>query len=202
MTTQETIITIRSVRADEDWAVRHLFGQLHQFNASLDGRFALADGWERILDEHLCHVRAAGHGLTMLAWEETTPVGLLMMDGHTDSPLFRHRHWAELLALYVAPEVRGTRLAQRLVTIGTTWAHGRGYERVQLYVTASNAHAKRFYASVGFSPAQEVWRAELGPSAVLPPNDPDCEAIYAHGHDLLAPHTHHLGGDSGLCETR
>lgn len=198
--TQTSEMTIRSASPADSWAVRLLFGRLHAFNADLDPRFALAEGWEDVLDEHLAHLHAAGHGLTLLAWRDAAPVGLLMMDGHTDSPLFRHRHWAELLALYVEPELRGHDLARRLMSTGARWAHRRGYERIQLYVTASNLPARRFYKRMGFAPAQEIWRAELGASPVPPPEDADCKAIYASGHDLLAPHAHALGIDGVSCE--
>lgn len=79
------------------------------------------------------------------------------------------------------------------------WAHTQGYERVQLYVTASNEPAKHFYARNGFQPAQEVWRVELGPAGRPPPNDTVCEAIYAHGHDLLSISSHHFTPEADIC---
>jgi ribosomal protein S18 acetylase RimI-like enzyme len=183
---------VRPATPRETWAVQALFGALHAHNAALDPRFALADGWEQVLREHLAHTRAAGHGLTLLAWEGRTPIGLLMMDGHSDSPLFRHRRWGELLALYVAPAAQGSGLADALLDAGIAWAHERGYERVQLYVTATNLRARRFYRRAGFHPVQEIWRREIGPSPQTPPDDPTCAAAYAHGHDLLSIHPHHL----------
>lgn len=118
MTNGDYPITIRAALPADDWAVHRLFEALHAYNASLDRRFALADEWCHVLDEHLAHTRAAGHGLTLLAWEAAQPIGLLMMDGHTDSPLFKHRRWAELLALYVTPEARGGAVAIGLLTQG------------------------------------------------------------------------------------
>ncbi len=185
-------MNIRPSLPADDWAVHRLFHELHHFNAELDPRFALADNWERILSEHLQYVRTTGHGLTLLAWKSAEPVGLLMMGLHSDTPLFRHRHWAELLAIYVTPAARGTALANQLVTLGSAWAHERGYERIQLYVTASNWRARQFYRRLGFQPVQEIWRRELGPSAALPPDDPIWETIYAQHHDLLGPNAHHL----------
>lgn len=183
---------IRRAAPADDWAVRALFGALHTFNASLDPRFALADGWEAALDEHLAHIRATGHGLTLLAWQEDQPIGLLMMGVHSDTPLFRHRHWAELLALYVIPTLRGVTLADQLIATGIAWARAQGYERVQLYVTATNVRARHFYARAGFRPVQEIWRRELGIATAVPPTDETCEALYAQGHDLLSPHAHQL----------
>lgn len=201
MTTLDPAITVRPAAPADDWAVQHLFNELHAFNAELDSRFALAAGWENVLREHLAHVRATGHGLTLLARKADIPVGLLMMGVHSDSHLFLHRHWAELLAVYVTPSARGTDLAEHLVALGATWAHESGYERVQLYVTASNERAKQFYARIGFRPVQEIWRQELGPTSVLPPDDPIWEAIYAHDHDLLSTNSHHLLVDDAAFDT-
>lgn len=192
MRNQDQAITIQFAAPGDDWAVRQLFHALHTFNTELDPRFALAEGWEHVLDEHLSYVRTTGHGLTLLAWHNDAPVGLLMMGGHTDSPLFRHRHWAELLAIYVAPAMRGCPLAEQLLALGMAWAHECGYERIQLYVTASNEPAKRFYRRTGFCPVQEIWRQEIGPANIPPPDDPIWDAIYALDHDLLTTCSHVL----------
>lgn len=196
MPVTESAIAIRPADPPDEWAVRELFGALHEHNAALDPRFALGDGWERVLHEHLLHERAAGHGLTLLGWDESRPVGLLMIDGHSDSPLFRHRRWAELLALYVAPEAQGRGVADRLLGEAIAWTHSRGYERIQLYVTVTNLQARRFYARCGFRPVQEIWRRELGAASVTPPEDPNCDAAYASGHDLLSVHPHHIAPDT------
>lgn len=192
MTSQLHTAILRPTTAADAWAVQCLFGALHTVNASLDPHFALADGWEQVLAEHLAHTQAAGHGLTLLAWAEDLPIGLLMIDGHTDSPLFRHRHWAELIALYVAPDAQGCGVADALIDAGLAWAHEHGYERVQLYVTVTNVRARCFYTRAGFQPVQEIWRRELGPTTSTPPDDSTCAAAYAHGHDLLSVHPHHL----------
>ena len=82
-------VVIRRSRAGDDAIVREIFGALHGFNAALDARLALTDGWDAVLADHLLHERAAGYGITLLAWESGRPVGLMMMDGHSDPPLFR-----------------------------------------------------------------------------------------------------------------
>lgn len=182
--------TITVATLADDYHVRRMFGALHAHNAALDPRFTLAEGWEHVLDQHLAHVRAAGHGLTLLAWIGALPVGLAMFDGHLDSPLFRHRRWCELLALYVEPAARGGGAADRLLDAGVRWARQRGYDRIQLYVTATNLPAKRFYARHGFRPTQEIWRREIhaaGESSHFPAD----EAVYAQGHELLTTSPHH-----------
>jgi len=189
-------IEIRPATPGDDWAVRSLFGALHAHNASLDLLFALAEGWEATLGEHLVRVRADGEGITLLAWRAGEPVGLLMMDGHVDSPLFRYRKWVELLALYVAPVARGSGLADRLLLAGVAWARACGAARVQLYVTACNEPARRFYARARFRPVQEIWRLDLDQSEPDSQADAACEAVHASGHQLLSPTKHSLADET------
>ncbi|NJO84916.1 MAG: GNAT family N-acetyltransferase, partial [Blastochloris sp.] len=99
---------------------------------------------------------------------------------------------AELVALYVAPTQRGGDLGQRLVAIGKQWAAAHGFDRLQLYVTAANERAKRFYARCGLRPTQEIWRVELQPTpGVTPPADPSCSPNGHAEHQLELGH-HHL----------
>ncbi|MHB1413652.1 MAG: GNAT family N-acetyltransferase [Chloroflexota bacterium] len=141
--------------------VRSLFRSLHEFNAGLDPLFALADGWASVLDQYLARNRETGEGITLVAWQNDTPVGLIMMQARLDSRIFQHRRWLELWALYVVPEARGRGVADRLLSAGLAWGQAHGYHRVQLYVTATNQQAKRFYAHRGFEEVQEIWRRTL-----------------------------------------
>ncbi len=189
--TARTDLTIAAAQPEQDWAIRRLFHLLHSFNAGLDPRFELADGWESVLDDHLARERTDKGSATLLAWRGGEPVGLVMVGGHTDSPLFRHRHWAEIMALFVMPSERGRSVAQDLLAAGFAWAHRRGYERVQLFVTATNDHARRFYRRSGFAPIQEIWCADIGPATTPPPVDTLCEPEFARGENLLVPTSHH-----------
>jgi GNAT superfamily N-acetyltransferase len=158
-------VTVLGAAEGDEWAVRALFRDLHAFNAALEARFALEDGWERLLAEHLAAERAAGTGSTLLAWDEDGPVGLAMVAAHTDSPLYRHRRWAELTALHVVPRARGTGVADLLLAAARAWAEDRGFRELRLYVTTSNERARRFYDRSGFRPIQEIWTVDLGPAA-------------------------------------
>lgn len=155
------VVTVRRAGPGDESAIRKLFGELHTFNASLDSRFALADCWEQVLADHLAQEQASQRGVTLLAWDGDEPLGLAMMGTHTDSPLFRHRTWAELNALHVVPAARGRGIADLLLAAGTAWARECGYTEVRLYVTAANDRARRFYDRSGFRPIQEIWTADL-----------------------------------------
>ena len=160
----EAELVLRSAGPADDPAVEQLFRALHEHNATLDPLFALGPVWRGSLAAHLEGVRSdptGRRGLTLVAWDAAGPAGLLMMGGQTDTELFLHRHWAELLAHYVVPAHRGCGLGGRLVAAGVAWARAHGYPRVQLYVTASNEPGRALYRAEGFRLAQEIWRLDL-----------------------------------------
>ncbi|HEU5378179.1 MAG TPA: GNAT family N-acetyltransferase [Ktedonobacteraceae bacterium] len=142
-------------------AVAALFAELHQYNASLDERFALAANWREQLQEHFQRTWHIPSALWLLAWVDKKPAGLLILENHVDSPLFHHHSWVELVALYVRTSYRGTGLARRMMYEASRWAETRGTDCMQLYVTTANAHARAFYRSCGWKPVQEIWRLEL-----------------------------------------
>lgn len=189
-------------------AVATLFEALHQLNASLDPRFALADNWRQLLHSHFQRTCTAAGALWLLAWsdhawtpaqngcngaEPSKAIGLLIMEAHQDSPLFKHRRWAELVALYVDPAYRGGGLAERMVAYGRTWTAEHGFDRVQLYVTSGNEPAKAFYHRCGFRPAQEIWRLGVTPGEPVDlPADPSHSEKGGCGADFLESGHHHL----------
>ncbi len=189
-------------------AVATLFEALHQFNASLDPGFGLVDNWRQLLHSHFQHTCTAAGALWLLAWtnEPESPaqngrngakrpeaVGLLIMEAHQDSPLFKHRRWAELVALYVAPAYRGSGLAARMVAYARTWTGEHGFDRVQLYVTSGNEPAKEFYRHCGFQPVQEIWRLGVTPGEPVDlPADPSYSEKGGCGADFLESGHHHL----------
>ena len=152
---------IAPVAHDAVAEVKGLFLKLHQYNASLDPRFALAEDWERTFATSIEHALVGQDHLTLLARERGRPAGLLLAAAHADSSLWRHREWAEVEALYVEHPWRGTGLADELLDRAVGWAAERGLPAVQLSVTASNARAMHFYERQGFCPAQAIMRTLL-----------------------------------------
>ena len=165
-------LSVRPAGLDDFEAVAHLFAAVRGYNATLDLRFALAASWRELLREQFMRTHADPDALWLLAWRGPQPVGLLVVDTHLDSPLLAQRRWAEVQALYVAPDCRGTGLAQRLMAKAQAWAGTRGLDRVQVHAATANEHARGFYRRCGFQPVQEVLRLEVPPQpAALPALD-------------------------------
>lgn len=185
-------VEVRPAEDHEFAAIAALFHALHTFNAGIDRRFRLGERWEGLLRTHFLRTHNAPGALWLLAWADATPVGMLLMEAHNDSPLFAERRWAELVALYIVPSHRGSDLGERLVTIGKRWAVARGFDRMQLYVTAGNERARAFYRRCGLRPVQEIWRVDLAAAAIEPPADPshspttDDDPPIELGHHQLA----------------
>lgn len=193
MQLHQATFELRPARAEDFWAVARLFAALHHFNAGLDRRFRLDAAWETLLQQHFVRTHTAAGSLWLLAWCADEPVGLLLVEAHSDSPIFAEPRWAELVALYVAPEQRGGALAHQLVEQAKQWAAMKGFDRLQLYVTARNEQAKRFYTKCGLGPTQEIWRLDLDPTpGVELPDDPSATAERSRrqrpelGHHQLA----------------
>lgn len=146
--------------ADCDVMVR-LFGALHTYNASLDAHFALSDEWETLLRHEFQNTCSQADKLWLLVKDSNKAVGLLIAAIHTDSPMFRHRRWVEIEALYVADTHRGRGIAQRLLSRAYAWATAQGLPRVQLYVTATNERAQAVYTDQGFTVTQAIMRKSL-----------------------------------------
>jgi len=137
-------------------AVLALFGALHAYNASLDPHFALSDDWQTILRSEFSATRNNPDRLWLLVKDGDRHIGLLIAGVHTDSPLFRHRQWVEVEALYIADSHRRLGIARRLLDAAYAWAEAHHLPRVQLYVTASNVRAQSVYIDEGFAVAQEI----------------------------------------------
>jgi GNAT superfamily N-acetyltransferase len=142
-------------------AVTALFGALHAYNASLDVHFTLSDAWERIFHEQFCATCHDPSMMWLLVKDDDKPVGLMIAGVHTDSPLFCHRQWVEVQALYVADSHRGMGIAHTLLQRAYDWAAALNLPRVQLYVTATNVRAQSVYAEEGFATSQAIMRKKL-----------------------------------------
>ncbi len=189
--------------ADADDVIR-LFGALHDHNATLDPRFALADDWERLVREYLRQSAGSADSIWLLARDGERAVGFVLVEVHTDSPLYRYRRWAEIVGLYVEPAYRGTNLARRLMDQAYAWAIEHHLSVMQLYVTASNHPARRFYARQGFATSQVIMRRVLTTEELvddLPREHADDRLHFSEGGARpldMHEHAHRAGQDTRL----
>lgn len=154
-------LQIVTATLDDCQSVCQLFEKLHNYNASLDAHFALSDDWESILREEFVTTCFNTDRKWLLVKDGDEAVGLLIAGVHTDSPLFRHRQWVEVQAVYVADTHRRMGIARRLLDCAYTWAEELNLPRVQLYVTASNVRAQSVYEDEGFAITQAIMRKKL-----------------------------------------
>ena len=157
----ETRLRFVPAKVDDGSSVVALFGALHRYNASLDPHFALSEGWEVILREQFERTVDDSAMMWLLVKDGDKAVGLLIAGVHTDSPLFRHRQWVEVQALYVADSHRRMGIARGLLNEAYAWAEALNLPRVQLYVTASNERAQSVYEEEGLDTSQAIMRKKL-----------------------------------------
>ena len=154
---------IRQAQLTDGAVVKILFGKLHAFNAALDPQFALSEHWETYFDAALQEALRGKEALCLIAREADTsrPCGFALARIHRDSDMWRFREWIEVEALYVEDNWRGCGLADMLLARTCEWAESVGQRTVQLYVTASNERAIRFYQNEGFRETQAIMRKTL-----------------------------------------
>lgn len=89
-------------------------------------------------------------GITVLAWDGEDPVATISgkVDPHEDGG-------REIVALWVAPSVRGEGLADALVHQVIDWARSESAHEVALWVAEDNEHALTLYERVGFAATGE-----------------------------------------------
>lgn len=155
--------TIRQAQSADVPAIKEMFCKLHAFNASLDPRFALSDVWETFFDAAMQQALRGDEWLCLFACETGTnaPCGFALAAVHRDSGMWHYHEWVEVEALYVEDAWRGSGLAERLLGQACEWAERTGHSVVQLYVTASNDRAIRFYQHAGFGETQAIMRKVL-----------------------------------------
>ena len=91
--------------------------------------------------------RISERSVTYLAYDETddvTPAGLagVLVEDAT----------AEVVSMWVRPAFRGRGVGEALIEATASWAKSHSFATLFLWVTDSNAPAKRLYARCGFAP--------------------------------------------------
>lgn len=174
----QLIDIVTATPADAEDVIR-LFGELHRYNSSLDPRFALAEGWQQLVYQYLEQSESSADSAWLLARDNSRAVGFVLVEIHLDSPLYRHPRWAEIVGLYVEPEYRGGAVADLLMEQAYGWAVSRNLPMMQLYVTAANDSARRFYTKQGFANSQVIMRRALSAEDAL------VDLLPTHSHQRL-----------------
>jgi GNAT superfamily N-acetyltransferase len=81
----------------------------------------------------------------------------------TATGVLRPEGTVEVVAMYVAPEVRGQGCAGQLLDAVAASARKRGAHQLTLHVTAGNEAAHRSYTRYGFRPTGRAWPMERKP---------------------------------------
>jgi ribosomal protein S18 acetylase RimI-like enzyme len=71
---------------------------------------------------------------------------------------------ADLVSMWVRPVARGMGVGEELVTAAADWAKARDYDTLHLWVTESNAPARKLYERCGFTPTGEQQPLPSDPS--------------------------------------
>ncbi len=71
---------------------------------------------------------------------------------------------ADLVSMWVRPSSRGRHVGEALVEAAARWAAARGFAALFLWVTASNAAARRLYERCGFTATGESQPLPSDPS--------------------------------------
>jgi RimJ/RimL family protein N-acetyltransferase len=122
------------------WAYRHDLPPDFLDGLSVDDREREWEGWLAI-----DHPRAG----TLVAEERERIVGFCSFSPSRDDDATART--AEILTIYVLPEVAGLGIGRSLFSVAVDRLRGFGYDRATLWVMASNDRSRRFYERAGWS---------------------------------------------------
>jgi len=63
---------------------------------------------------------------------------------------------ADIVSMWVRPAARGQQAGEALIAAAAGWAGAKGHDVLYLWVTESNAPARRLYGRCGFTPTGEI----------------------------------------------
>jgi GNAT superfamily N-acetyltransferase len=152
------MVLVREAGPDEWEVLREI-----RLAALRDAPYAFASTYARELKftEEDWRNRLTDRRVTFFAYlpELTDPAGLASVFEDWDDT-------AHLMSMWVRPAARGHGAGDALITAAADWAKARDFDALQLWVTETNAPARRMYERCGFSPTGD--RQPLPSEPALP----------------------------------
>lgn len=146
-------MTDRIERVDADAWARARGVRLRALRDAPDAFWSTTEGEARLAVSVWRRRLARPDAATFLAVRDGRDVGLAIGARH-----HAHPRDAGLYSVWVAPEVRGSGLADQLVMAVVDWARAAGHPRIRLDVADDNLRAVGLYARLGFTPTGAVSR--------------------------------------------
>jgi len=139
-------VSVRQLLPDDWRTLRDI-----RLAALLDAPYAFASSYELTLKRSEQEWRTwPARGVVFGAFVSGEPVGMV---GAT--PVVSDPETVHLIAMWVAPGVRGTGVADNLIDSVVEWAEGRGSRSVSLEVATGNDRAAAVYLRNGFTYSNE-----------------------------------------------
>ncbi|MBX5158022.1 GNAT family N-acetyltransferase [Rhizobium sp. NZLR10] len=136
-------VTIRLIQADEVEAFRRI--RLEALRAEPSSFASRYEDWEILPDEEW---RNRLNEPVFIAFQDNEPVGIMGLLRQRSSKMV---HRATIVMVYIRAHLRGTGLAGKLLEAVSDHARDFGIRQLELFVSAENPAAIRFYQRQGFS---------------------------------------------------
>lgn len=141
------MVLVREITADEWELMRDVrLAALAEAPAAFGSSYAREAAFGEAQWRRRFHDRA----VTFFAYDESddvTPAGIAGVYIEDSTP--------DLVSMWVRPGFRGRGVGEALVEATASWAKARSFATLFLWVTESNAPARRLYARCGFTPTGE-----------------------------------------------
>lgn len=141
------MINLRRLNPGEGWLFRQV-----RLAALLDSPHAFSTTYASALErssaswnEQADRSAKGGERATFVAFSDEQPVAMAAVYGLEDEPAV-----AELLQVWVTPELRGSGVAASLLDTALGWARANGFRRIAAGVMHGNDRALAFYLKYGF----------------------------------------------------
>jgi len=105
---------------------------------------------EKVMRRFLAELSSNSHSCLFVAEREGKMIGFLSGELREGSLTFEPKTWAAVEDVYVLPDHRSLGIGLALFEEFQKWAKRKGADGVSLQVAANNAHARKFYESLGF----------------------------------------------------